>query len=107
VITRALGAAIEAVNRGDSDIIWLSTGPGLLTRALAGVVANSTRGLSEWPGDIVVLGRTELYRVAVPHCIAAYKMTAGHWSQTAFGQRAGQGRVGVTGWGKPGSAAGL
>ena len=27
--------AVTAVNRGDQDLIWLSTGPGMLTRAFA------------------------------------------------------------------------
>jgi tetratricopeptide (TPR) repeat protein len=35
VIRLALEWATEATNRGDSDVLWLSTGPGLLTRAFA------------------------------------------------------------------------
>jgi tetratricopeptide (TPR) repeat protein len=34
VIGRALALAIEAIGRGDADIPWLATGPGLLARAL-------------------------------------------------------------------------
>ena len=37
VLRRALFLAVEAVNRGDQDLIWLCTGPGLLTRAFAGM----------------------------------------------------------------------
>ena len=39
VIGLALDLAVEAVNRGDRDIMWLSTGPGLLTRAFVQTVA--------------------------------------------------------------------
>ena len=39
VIDLALQWASRAVNRGDRDTIWLSTGPGLLTRAFATHVA--------------------------------------------------------------------
>ena len=35
VIQRALSNGAAAINRGDSDILWLSTGPGLLTRSFA------------------------------------------------------------------------
>ena len=39
VIQRALKCGVEAVNRGDSDMIWLLTGPGLVTRAFAQIAA--------------------------------------------------------------------
>ena len=41
VICRALDMAVEAVNRDDRDMVWFSTGPGLLTRAFALAVAEA------------------------------------------------------------------
>ena len=35
VIGAALALAVATLNRGDADIVWFSTGPGLMTRALA------------------------------------------------------------------------
>ena len=82
VIIRALTMGTIAINRGDSDLIWLSTGPGLLTRAFA----------SEWageqPGGLLrrtqVLDLGELQRRIGIHCPVRYKSTDQHWSRTAF-----------------------
>ena len=35
VLLKALELAVEGVNRGDHDLLWLSTGPGLMTRTVA------------------------------------------------------------------------
>jgi mannosyltransferase OCH1-like enzyme len=42
VIRLALQGACEALSRGDSDVLWLATGPGLLTRAFAQVLSRGT-----------------------------------------------------------------
>jgi len=39
----ALQLATEAINRGDDDLIWLATGPGLITRAFAQTLAMSRK----------------------------------------------------------------
>jgi tetratricopeptide (TPR) repeat protein len=84
VLTRALELAAAAINRGDADLVWLSTGPGLLTRAFA----------LEWaaprPGGILrrtqVLELGTLQRVIGVHCPVRYKSTRLHWSRSSFGR---------------------
>jgi tetratricopeptide (TPR) repeat protein len=71
VIARALEQAVEAVNRGDHDMPWLSTGSGLLTRAFAQLVA--TPDSSDWLNRAVVLELFELQRFVGMHCPAQYK----------------------------------
>ena len=68
VIGRALDLAVEAVNRGDRDPPWFSTGPGLLTRAFAQVMADSGLDLLDALDGLVVLGRGRLHRVVTFHC---------------------------------------
>ena len=40
MIVKALDLAVQALNRGDHDVPWFSTGPGLLTRVFAQVHAD-------------------------------------------------------------------
>lgn len=88
VIARALSLAVEAVNRDDNDLLWLSTGPGLLTRAFAGHLADlGADRLGDALDGVRVLGLGELRRVVSIHCLVGYKSTPRHWSQTAFGRR--------------------
>ena len=47
VIRLALQLAAEALNRGDSDILWLSTGPGVLSRAFAQLISRPQSAKSE------------------------------------------------------------
>lgn len=83
VILRPLDLATEAMLRGDSDIVWLSTGPGLLTRAFAQVVVESSSSLLA-STSFRELGETQ--RVIGIHCPAQYKKTDQHWSRAAFSQ---------------------
>lgn len=85
VITLARDLAVNAVNRGDNDILWLSTGPGLLSRAAARILATRP----EDARDLLVIDRHTLARFAAIHCLAGYKSTERHWSRTAFA-RAGR-----------------
>ncbi len=87
VIGLALELAVGAINRGDADILWFSTGPGLLTRALARVIVGSPLGLSAWLRRLRVLTRSEMHRAVGMHCQVAYKTTERHWSRTAFAHR--------------------
>ena len=80
----ALRQAVNAINRGDVDILWLSTGPGLLTRTFARLLPFYAE---DWPSfleDIAVLDRGDYFRMVAPHCHAAYKTTDKHWGNSAF-----------------------
>lgn len=81
VIVRALEVAAESINRGDNDLLWLSTGPGLLTRAFATIVSRqkSSDELAGW--TVRELG--EMQRVIGFHCPVHYKRTERHWSRAA------------------------
>jgi hypothetical protein len=86
VLAHALSLAVHAINRGDTDNVWLATGPGLLTRAFAWFLAQrGTDGVL--PPGVFVLDRRELFRVIAIHCSAGYKKTERHWSNSAFGRR--------------------
>jgi mannosyltransferase OCH1-like enzyme len=84
VIRLALEAAVQAINRGDNDFVWLATGPGLLTRAFVQHLLQSDRQFSTAPDGILVLDRRELHKAVAVHCRVAYKQTVRHWSQAAF-----------------------
>ncbi len=81
-IITALERAIEAVNRGDRDIVWLSTGPGLLTRAFALTLAVGQHELSR--SAIFTVG--QIQRFLGLHCPALYKSTSQHWLKSSFGE---------------------
>ena len=71
VLQAALRAVVNAVNRGDNEIPWLLSGPGLLTRALAQHVA--AHGVGGLPPGLALLDRRELGGVVAGGCFAAYK----------------------------------
>jgi mannosyltransferase OCH1-like enzyme len=78
VIEAALVQAVEATLRGDAETLWLSTGPGLLSRALVQYLTGE--GLVQASGQrIVVLERWDLREFCMPCCKAAYKAGAQHW----------------------------
>lgn len=83
VILAALDQAILAVNRGDSDILWLSTGPGLLTRCVAAWLVGD---LDARLGRTRILTHSEASRCVAIWTAAAYKHTSRHWSRTVFGR---------------------
>ncbi|MBS0641987.1 MAG: hypothetical protein JSS43_19150, partial [Proteobacteria bacterium] len=83
VLLRALADATLAINRGDREMIWLLTGPGLLTRAFATVAADNP-GFLRSP-DLHVMELWEIQRVIGLHCPARYKRTKQHWSRAQFG----------------------
>jgi mannosyltransferase OCH1-like enzyme len=82
IVVAALHAAVEAVNRGDHDIIWLSTGPGLLTRAFARWVTQVSHDALK---EVTILELWEAQRFIGIHCLAEYKRSREHWSRAAFG----------------------
>jgi tetratricopeptide (TPR) repeat protein len=79
-LASALEHAVEAVNRDDKDIVWLSTGPGLLTRRLAVYLAED---LDERLPEILVLELHEIRRAVAMHCAATYKTSNRHWTSRA------------------------
>ena len=81
VIKRALDLAVAAINRGDNDTVWLSTGPGLMTRAFAQTVAEP--GSGSWLERTMIRELHEMQALVEIHCPAAYKRTDRHWSRTA------------------------
>ncbi len=87
VIAAALRGAVHAVLRGDRDIVWLSTGPGLLTRALAQWLAAAPAELDARLAATSVLTLAEMRQVTAMHCHAAYKTTPRAWLNSAFPQR--------------------
>jgi mannosyltransferase OCH1-like enzyme len=80
VVTRALDLATTALNRGDRDFVWLSTGPGLMTRAMAQVLAETDDPI----GGVLVRELHEMRPLAEIHCPADYKSTRAHWSRAVF-----------------------
>jgi Flp pilus assembly protein TadD len=83
VIDRALKLAVNAINRGDTDNVWLATGPGLITRAFAQGLAEGA-GL---PAGVVVLARQELFQAVARNCALAYKTTSKDWLNAAFSRQ--------------------
>ncbi|MDR3572397.1 MAG: glycosyltransferase, partial [Anaerolineaceae bacterium] len=89
IILEALAQVVLAVNRGDGDMPWLSTGPALLTRSIAQHIANSKLSYSAVVERLVVLNRREFSQKVAIHCLAAYKETNRHWSNSTFAVRKG------------------
>lgn len=83
VIVSALEEAVAAVHRGDSDILWLSTGPGLLTRKVAAYLVSD---LGARLAKTLILRPFEIEKSVAVWTIASYKQTPKHWSRTTFRQ---------------------
>lgn len=84
IIVAALQLGAEAVNRGDKDLVWLSTGPGLLTRAFARTLAESPLTPAAWLERIAVLDQQAISRGVAMHCFVSYKNTDRHWARSSF-----------------------
>lgn len=87
VVELALAKTVRAILRGDGESIWLSTGPGLLTRCAASYIAESESPLSLLNGDMRIIERHELKEICSPGCKASYKTTGRHWQKREFSQR--------------------
>ncbi len=72
VLQAALRAVVIAVKRGDNEIPWLLSGPGLLTRALAGHLAAPGIAAGIAPG-LALLEKRALGQAVASNCFAAYK----------------------------------
>ena len=85
VIALALRLGTEALNRGDNDFLWLSTGPGLLTRAFAQTTASRRSGAAD-NLNAVIFDYGFLNRRVGFHCQVTYKKTKRHWGRSNFGR---------------------
>jgi mannosyltransferase OCH1-like enzyme len=88
VLGQALESGTEAVCRGDNDTIWLSTGPGLLTRSLARYLSAERESWRQRLHGISVLDRHELLDYVAIHCLTSYKHTRKNWLRSSFPARA-------------------
>ncbi len=86
VIRHALDLGALALNRGDSDTTWLATGPGLITRAFAQVLAESEHP-DKWLERNIVLERWQYHRAVAEHARVQYKRSPRRWSRDAFNKR--------------------
>ncbi len=73
VLVLALQAVVAAVNRGDNEIPWLLSGPGLLTRVLARYLVDCGATM-KLPAGLALLDRRELNPAVAANCFAAYKV---------------------------------
>ena len=87
LIGRALAWAVDAAHRGNSDILWLSTGPGLLSRAFASMLAEKGASWREGLERTIIFDRHEIIQFLAIHCQVAYKHTDNHWIRSVFGSK--------------------
>jgi tetratricopeptide (TPR) repeat protein len=67
MIVKALDRAVQALSRGDHDVSWFSTGPGLLTRVFAQIHADGEAS-ERLLGGSLVLDRAQLSQAVAVHC---------------------------------------
>ncbi|MCO6418654.1 tetratricopeptide repeat protein, partial [Siccirubricoccus sp. KC 17139] len=101
LMQEALRQAVQAIHRGDADMVWLQSGPGLLTRVVAGAVAE--RG--EVPPGLLVHDHLTALRQVAMHCLAEYK-TRAHWMRRPAKAPQDAGEVGWGAAGGPPTAPG-
>jgi hypothetical protein len=81
LIRTALDAAIHAVLEGAGESIWLTTGPGMLSRVVADAIAGDSELALPPSVHLIPLGP---FRHTVQACCrAGYKRGARHWSRAA------------------------
>ena len=85
VTAAALEEATESILRGDRDMVWLSTGPGMMSRVFTQWLAAEPENRAALGNAVTILDRGELTRVCAAHCQAAYKLTPLHWARGLFG----------------------
>jgi len=84
VISWALATAVTTLNRGDTDLVWLATGPGLMTRAVAQAVAAASSTAAAVPPGLYVHSRQAMLNVMARNCMVAYRATTRNWVLSAF-----------------------
>lgn len=81
VIARALADAVDATLAGGAESIWLRTGPGAITRALALELAESATTRARFGGAIRLLPAPALERHVWMHCRLDYEVRGATWQQ--------------------------
>ncbi len=87
LMVQAFRLALTALARGDEDAVWLSTGPALLTRTFARLLAGAGPGWAGWFDTTRILARRDLSRAVAIHCLTGYKATTLHWGNEAQARR--------------------
>ncbi len=83
ILESALSQCVETLLEDSLDNIWLATGPGLVTRALAAWIARTEEDFSAALEGLLVLDRhqtADRFGALQP---LAYKSTGQHWTATA------------------------
>ncbi|GAB4065926.1 tetratricopeptide repeat protein [Ancylobacter sonchi] len=84
VIGQALEEAITSVLRGDRESIWLSSGPGLITRVLASYLVDDPRRLETLGREILVCDQPRITHFCASGCRASYKSSERYWQAGEF-----------------------
>ncbi len=79
VMQIALQSASESLLRGDKESIWLSTGPGLITRSVAFYIASNWNSHPLNNAEIHIMSLSELISTVGIHAKLAYKSTTNSW----------------------------
>ena len=87
VLRLALELGVRATNRGDHDVLWLSTGPALLTRAFAQLIADPALSFVDTLDTTIILELGDVQKYIGMHCPAQYKKTQMHWHRSSLGKR--------------------
>jgi mannosyltransferase OCH1-like enzyme len=73
IISLALQLGVEGVNRGDHDMVWLGTGPGLLSRAFAQTLSRSDQDMDKLIAQTVIFRLRPLQQFVGFACPLGYK----------------------------------
>lgn len=92
LVGKALMGAVKATLEGHSEAIWLSTGPGLITRTFAQLYATDAPIRAEMEAQTRLLPDFVLRHFVAFGLHAVYKSTEQHWVQQQFGGRPAAGR---------------
>jgi tetratricopeptide (TPR) repeat protein len=79
VIRLALNGAVAGLLNGDRDVVWLTTGPGLLTRSLAQWLAGAPAEAAARLAATAIFTLAETRDIAATHCHAGYKNQHRAW----------------------------
>ena len=83
-LRHAFQHAVEATLRGDLELVWLSTGPGLMTRAICHWLAEDAAQTQARLSSLSIVTVQQMRRLAAMHCHAVYKTTSRAWLTSAL-----------------------
>ncbi|WP_244642318.1 glycosyltransferase family 32 protein [Chelatococcus reniformis] len=87
IIAGAFELAVESIARGDSDSIWLSTGPGLMSRATAHYLACEPSRLQHLGNEVQIMTTWQMRPYLAHWCHASYKASSKNWLNQEFNTR--------------------